>query len=233
MSESAKYRSQVAKLCSKQDLFLADGGLETFLIFKKNIDLPCFASFALLESPDSLPVIQDYFKDFVQLANDHKVGMFLDTPTWRLNWDYVVQLNLTEKFEHLICKSVNMIENIRNDMETADAKIVLNASLGPRGDAYVDQKGKMTAEQAFEYHDKHISVFVEKTPVDCLSVFTLNYVEEAIGINLSKSLFLFLLSWSLSIVGLVFFLTSVSAASMDFNTFICCAFSILTDFSNF
>ena len=33
-------------------LFLGDGGLETTMIFERGFDLPCFASFTLLDRPE-------------------------------------------------------------------------------------------------------------------------------------------------------------------------------------
>ena len=34
------------------DLFLADGGMETTLLFHEGFELPCFATFPLLESDE-------------------------------------------------------------------------------------------------------------------------------------------------------------------------------------
>ena len=41
---------------------------------------------------------------------------------------------------------------------------------------------KMTSKEAEGYHLKQISIFAEQTEADLVTAFTINYVEEAIGI---------------------------------------------------
>ena len=40
----------------------------------------------------------------------------------------------------------------------------------------------MTSKEAEGYHLKQISIFAEQTEADLVTAFTINYVEEAIGI---------------------------------------------------
>ena len=40
----------------------------------------------------------------------------------------------------------------------------------------------MTSQEAEGYHSKQISIFAEQTEADLVTAFTINYVEEAIGI---------------------------------------------------
>lgn len=57
---------------------------------------------------------------------------------------------------------------------------MISGCIGPRGDGYV-VSDKMTAEEAEKYHTPQISAF-SHTEADVVTAFTINYVEEAIGI---------------------------------------------------
>ena len=58
--------------------------------------------------------------------------------------------------------------------------MVISGNIGPRGDGY--QPGKlMSADEAQAYHAEQIAVFKD-TAADLVSAFTMNYVEEPIGI---------------------------------------------------
>jgi len=61
--------------------------------------------------------------------------------------------------------------------------MVISGNLGPRGDGYVAAV-RMSAEQARDYHQEPIDTFA-RTAADMVSVFTMNYVDEAIGIALA------------------------------------------------
>ena len=55
-------RNQVNDLLD-QHHFLTDGGLETELIFKKHVDLPCFAAFDLLSRDWGVTLLEEYYRD--------------------------------------------------------------------------------------------------------------------------------------------------------------------------
>ena len=63
--------------------FVADGGLETSLVFGAGIDLPDFAAFPLLETEDGRIALTEYYAPYLDLADQLGTGIVLDTPTWR------------------------------------------------------------------------------------------------------------------------------------------------------
>ena len=65
------------------DLFLTDGGMETWLVHERGFELPQFASFPLLDSADGVAALRTYFAPYVELARARGVGLVLDAPTWR------------------------------------------------------------------------------------------------------------------------------------------------------
>jgi len=78
------YRHHLPQL-SEQRPFVTDGGLETDLIFNRGIELPEFAAFVLLEDPEGMQALRDYYDGFFAIARDHRAGFILDTPTCRAN----------------------------------------------------------------------------------------------------------------------------------------------------
>lgn len=150
------------------------------MVFHDGIDLPHFASFVLLDSHDGCRRIEAYFEHHAEITIRHGAGLILDTPTWRANADW------TAKFGHdaLATAAVNrhaaeLLVAIRDRLETPESPMVVNGSIGPRGDGY--QTGTwMTADAAQAYHAAQIETLAG-TEVDFVAAYTLNYVEEAIG----------------------------------------------------
>ena len=57
---------------------------------------------------------------------------------------------------------------------------MISGNIGPRGDGYSPDR-MMSAKEAQDYHAEQIDVFAA-TEADLVSAFTLNYVNEAIGV---------------------------------------------------
>src|SRR6185503_9990001 len=64
-------------------VFLADGGIETTLIFDEGLDLPEFAAFHLLATPTGRAALTRYFESYAAIARRDGAGLVLQTPTWR------------------------------------------------------------------------------------------------------------------------------------------------------
>ena len=75
-------------------LYLTDGGMETTLTFLQGVDLPCFASFPLLDTPAGRKHLERYFEPYLRLATQKGIGFILDTPTWRANADWGEKLGI-------------------------------------------------------------------------------------------------------------------------------------------
>jgi S-methylmethionine-dependent homocysteine/selenocysteine methylase len=75
---------------------------------------------------------------------------------------------------------VELVGEIRNEFENANTPIVIDGTMGSRGDGY-NPKEFMTAEQAEEYHSTQIGTFVD-TDVDMVTAYTMAYVDEVVGI---------------------------------------------------
>jgi S-methylmethionine-dependent homocysteine/selenocysteine methylase len=161
--------------------FLTDGGLETTLIFHNQIELPYFAAFDLLKSPAGRATLRDYFRTYAGLARDHGVGFVLEGPTWRANPDWGKKLGYTEAtLAQANRDAMALLHEIRDEFETPDTPVIISGCLGPRGDGY-QPSSLMTAREAAAYHGPQTRI-LRDAGADLISAFTMNYVEEAIGI---------------------------------------------------
>jgi len=173
------YRTLLPQLGDR--LFIADSGLETTLIFHDGIDLPYFASFVLLEDPVGRARLRAYFEQHIGLARAAGTGIVLETPTWRANPDWGAKLGYdAARLAAVNRAAVEQLSELREQLETATTPIVISGNLGPRGDGYVADHS-MGADAAQAYHAPQINAFAGTT-ADLVSAFTLNYVEEAIGV---------------------------------------------------
>jgi homocysteine S-methyltransferase len=176
----SKYRAHLPQLDGGQ-LFMTDGGLETTLIFHEKIDLPHFAAFDLLKDAQGARMLEQYYERYAAMARAHRLGLVLEAPTWRANPDWGARLGydaaaLTDANR----KAISLMSRIRDAYETQATPIVISGNLGPRGDGY--RPGQhMRAEEAEAYHAPQIRAFAE-TDADMVAGFTINYVNEAIGI---------------------------------------------------
>ena len=174
-----KYRNNLPQLTD--EIFLTDSGLETTLIFHENLELPEFAAFPLLKDERGFKALQNYFRRHVALARDAEMGFVLESVTWRANPDWGARLGYSEnELVEANRQAIEMLADIRREFETERTKIVISGCVGPRGDGYVPSE-KMSAKAAREYHSAQIRTLSE-TAADMISAFTINYVEEAIGI---------------------------------------------------
>ncbi|HVE09339.1 MAG TPA: homocysteine S-methyltransferase family protein [Paraburkholderia sp.] len=173
------YRTCLPQL--EDRLFMADGGLETTLIFHDGIELPCFAAFDLLKDAAGIARLERYFERYAALARDEGVGAVLETPTWRANPDWARRLGYDDaELEGVNRRAVDLLMRVRARWETPATPIVISGNLGPRGDGYRPDV-RMSVEQARAYHQPQLDTFAA-TLADMAGAFTMNYVEEALGI---------------------------------------------------
>ena len=174
------YRDRLPQLDADRP-FLADGGLETTLIFHRGIDLPHFAAFDLLRTDAGREELRTYFEPYIELAREREVGMVLDTATWRASLDWAQLLGYSpDDLDDANRAAVALAEEIRAVGEDERTPIVVNGVVGPRGDGY-DPAELLSANEAEAYHSRQIATFAD-TAADMITAITMTHAEEAIGI---------------------------------------------------
>jgi S-methylmethionine-dependent homocysteine/selenocysteine methylase len=175
----ARYRDALPQLLRRP--FLADGGIETTLIFHGGHDLPHFAAYDLLTRDGGEEALRGYFEPYVRIARDRGVGIVLETATWRANPDWGALLGHSPaQLAELNRRAVELLDELRAEHETEAGPIVISGCIGPRGDGYVVGE-TMTADEAEAYHGTQIATFAG-TAADLVTALTMTYVDEALGI---------------------------------------------------
>lgn len=172
--------TESARLPHRHDgLVIADGGLETWLLFVREVDLPMFASFPLLDRADGRAALRDYFDGFADVARRAGAAFVIDTPTWRANLDWAPSLGYDR--DSLVEVNERSVAFAR-DVATAHADLhsFVNGVIGPRGDGYV-VGATMSASEAMHYHALQARAFAD-AGADLVTAVTMTYTSEAIGI---------------------------------------------------
>jgi homocysteine S-methyltransferase len=178
----SQYRHRLPQLGST--LFLTDGGLETTLVFHDKLPLPHFAAFDLLRTPEGTETLRRYFETYTRIALQRRVGIVLEAPTWRANADWAAKLGYDrESLADANRSGIGLLLEVRAALESADTPIVISGNIGPRGDGYRPEQ-RMSVAEAFRYHSAQVETFAS-TDADMIGAFTMNYVEEAVGIALA------------------------------------------------
>jgi S-methylmethionine-dependent homocysteine/selenocysteine methylase len=161
------------------DLFLTDGGMETWLVHERGFELPQFAAFTLLDDPRGVDALRAYFAPYVELARANGVGLVLDAPTWRASshWGRLLGYDAAELAD-FNQRAVALVDDLRK--EASDVQIVVGGCVGPCDDAYAPSD-RISADDALAYHRAQIETFTE-TAADLVNALTLTYSAEAIGI---------------------------------------------------
>jgi S-methylmethionine-dependent homocysteine/selenocysteine methylase len=167
---------QLDRLC------LTDAGLETDMIFNRGLDLPCFASIILLRSGEGRQALDSYFRSYLDLAVQWGTGFVLESASWRASRDWAEPLGLSlGELDQLNARSVDMLKQLRDEYAGHGLPIVVSACIGPRGDGY--EPGRiMDVAEAEAYHSHQAEVLAAAGP-DMLSAFTINSVNEAVGVT--------------------------------------------------
>ena len=175
----ATYRSALPQL--NGELFLADAGIETDLMFNRGISIPHFAAHTLLPDATGRQALTNYFRDFLKLAQASRAGFILDSQTWKAHSHWAGDLGVNdEQLREANRQSIAFIAALREEFLPSPWPIVLNAIIGPRGDGYAAGQ-KMAEAEAEDYHRKQLGWLAE-TEADMVTATTFTQAGEAIGL---------------------------------------------------
>src|SRR5690606_27147443 len=125
--------------------------------------------------------LEAYYRQYAAYANRHKVGLILDTPTWRASSDWGHKLGYSaEALDMINRESVEMLADLRRAYETPQAQMVIGGAIGPRGDGYVAEE-IMTPDEAEAYHTPQIQSLADGG-ADMIAAYTMTNIPEAVGI---------------------------------------------------
>jgi len=175
----AKHRNKLPQL--GDGLYITDGGLETTLIFQEGLELPDFAAFHLLKTPEGEAALRRYFRTYAEIAKRFGTGLILESATWRANADWGTRLGYTpEMLADANRRAMHLLEEIRDEYETDQTPVVISGCLGPRGDGYIPDRA-MSEQEAETYHQAQVETLAGSA-ADMVCAITMNYAEEAVGV---------------------------------------------------
>lgn len=175
----ARYRDALPQLSG--DLFLIDAGLETDIIFNYGVEIPEFAAHTLLADPKGRETLANYFRGFLALADATGAGFIIGNITWKAHMHWAEDLGASEAdLRQANHDAIAFLSELRDEFSGNAKPIVLDASIGPRGDAYAPEES-VAADEAERYHSKQIGWLAE-TDVDMVSALTFTQSSEAIGV---------------------------------------------------
>lgn len=173
----ALYRSQLPQLGG--GVFLADAGMETDIIFNRGVDIREFASHTLIPDPVGRAALTDYLRGFIELAAEADLGLILDAPTWKAHTHWSEDLGEDAAFLKSANEdAVRLVADLRERVGN-NRPIIVNAPIGPRGDAYRPEE-VISAEDAEAYYAEQIGWLVP-TDADMATALTFTQSSEATG----------------------------------------------------
>lgn len=161
-----------------QDLWVADGGLETELVFHDGRDLPLFASFPLVMDDEGRARLDRYFAGYADAAARLGMGFGLDTVTWRASHGWGAQMGIDAAGMEAVNRAA--VALARDFRGRRGGRFVVNGLIGSMGDGYV--AGTMTAAAAEAYHAPQIRALAA-AGAEMGTVMTMTTAAEAIGVT--------------------------------------------------
>ena len=117
---------------------VTDGGMETDLIFHHGVDLPLFAAFPLVDSPEGRSLLTAYYDGYAAIARRAGAGLMLESATWRANPDWGDQLGYSPAdLARVNRDAITMLAELRDRYrDDGLAEVAISGMVGPRGDGY-------------------------------------------------------------------------------------------------
>ena len=162
-------------------LFLTDGGLETYLIFLRDRELPQFAAFDLLKDDEGTEELRSYYEHYLDLAGSVEPGSCSRARHGaRARTGRRRSATRPTSSTGMNRKAIGLMEELREAYRDRVSPIVISGCVGPHGDGY-DPEVLLSADEAQEYHSTQIATFAD-TAADMVTAITMTYADEAIGI---------------------------------------------------
>lgn len=163
------------------DIFLTDGGSETWLMYKRGFELPAFSAFHLLNDKRAVKALREYYTAFANIAVSLGTPLIFDSLTYRASRDWGTLLGYSaEGLAEMNHKCLELYRECARGAGLAPENTVISGCIGPKGDAYKTNLG-LTAESAEAYHSEQIATF-KAAGADIVTALTLSTTDEAIGI---------------------------------------------------
>ena len=178
------------------DIILADGGIETRILYETHIPLVSEIEVAgLLFTDQGKQALANIYNSYLDVSQQYQLPMILGTPTFRANPHRV-----TASHRHLnavIREGVDFLVALKKQ-RSLSPPIFIAGVTGPKNDAFEPTQA-LSAYAAKTYHHAQIAAFTQ-THIDFLFAPTLPAVSEALGLAqaMAETSFPFVISFVLN-----------------------------------
>lgn len=162
---------------------LADGGVETWLVYDAGFDLGPVGSAALLDEANGRAALARLWRSYVESAGDHGLDAIIGTPTWRAAPNAVAgDGRPSSDVVRLNAEAVSLHRELVDEAGPAGrgGRCRIAGVIGPRGDGY-DPTGAPTVTEAMRYHTPQIEALAS-AGCDLLFAVPLPAAAEAEGL---------------------------------------------------
>jgi homocysteine S-methyltransferase len=161
--------------------YLTEGGQETELMYKHGHELPEFAMYPLLDDRRAVADLTDMYTRYLETAAAHGFVPLMGGLDYRASPDWASKLGISrDGLAEYQLRSIEFLRDVARPFEALIPQILMVGILGPRGDAYGEDR-TITADEAEEYHGVQIET-LRQADVDLVSAMTFNNTPEAVGV---------------------------------------------------
>src|SRR6056297_1284777 len=118
-------------------LYLAEGGVETEIMYRHGHELREFAMFELMDQPRAVANMRDMYQRYLDVAARHGFGALLAGFDYRASPDWAKKLGYSfAGLREMQEKCIDFLRDVSKPYEGQIPDIAIAGCLGPRGDAY-------------------------------------------------------------------------------------------------
>jgi len=154
------------------DITLADGGIETRIIYEFKRPIGDFEAYKLLGDEAGRGILRRIYQSYAEVAVRYGLPIQLGTPTWRASRKW------TKDIGSVNTAAVELLRAIRRQF--AAVKIIIAGVIGPASDGYATDEA-LSADAALAYHRDQADVLAE-LDVDLLYAPTFPVFSEFSGV---------------------------------------------------
>lgn len=171
---------EIAVAVRRGDLVLADGGVETRVMFDDTVPMdPVLGSASLLDTASGRQALNEIFGGYVIDARSFGTPAVLGTPTFRASERWVSAAS-GQEVDELNQRAVAFQQRVRDRSRADDQPVWVAGVLGPAGDAYRPDQAP-DAGEARAYHRQQAQALAT-AGADFLYAATFSSVAESIGV---------------------------------------------------
>lgn len=162
-------------------VILADGAIETRLIYEFGLPTHDFSSFVHLFTPEGRAALDAIYRGYMRVAGESRLPMQVGTPTWRAHPEGLARQGFAspDDLRRVNEEAFRFLADMREELGLRDL-VMIAGVIGPRRDGY-DPAAAPDAAEAEAYHRLQAQVLAD-FGVDLLYAPTFASAQELLGV---------------------------------------------------